>query len=218
MGCLGCRDGRAGGLMFAHMGMVATFLSFVTPYWLKSDFRAYSAQFLRTGLWETCFRSHSSSDDLEQRKFYVGCRWILTYEYNQLRHTLELPFFVTTQASQSFNRVFYTFAFTAQLVASIGLISIYICFDQTVEKRFIRYCNLLLGFAFVCSTIAVAVFGSCANQEGWMPDPLHNYLSWSYASAVVGAFCQIMAVICLQVDSRHIVDRDTKMENLHTFG
>lgn len=58
-----------------------------------------SAQFLRTGLWETCFRSHSSPDDLEQRKFYVGCRWILTYEYNRLRDTLELPFFVSTQVS-----------------------------------------------------------------------------------------------------------------------
>ncbi|XP_022669068.1 uncharacterized protein LOC111265080 [Varroa jacobsoni] len=211
MGCFGCRDGRAGGIMFAHVGFVATFLAFVTPYWLKSDFRAYSAQFLRTGLWETCFRSHSSPDDLEQRKFYVGCRWILTYEYNRLRDTLELPFFVSTQ-------VFYTFAFTAQLIASIGLISIYVCFDQTMERRIIRYCNILLTFAFLCSTIAVAVFGAHANQDGWMPDPLHNYLSWSYASAVVGAFCQLMAAICLQVDSRHIVDGDTKMENLRTFG
>lgn len=41
MGCFGCRDGRAGGIMFAHVGFVATFLAFVTPYWLKSDFRAY---------------------------------------------------------------------------------------------------------------------------------------------------------------------------------
>lgn len=53
----------------------------------------------------------------------------------------------------SSSQVFYTFAFTAQLIASIGLISIYVCFDQTMERRIIRYCNILLTFAFLCSTI-----------------------------------------------------------------
>ncbi|XP_018494122.1 uncharacterized protein LOC100903549 [Galendromus occidentalis] len=211
MGVFGCRDGRAGGLFFANFGFIATFLAFVTPYWLKSDFRAYSADFLRTGLWETCFRSHSSPYDLEKRKFYVGCRWIFTYEYNTLRDTIELPFFISAQ-------VFYTFAFVAHAIACLGLVSIYVCATEGTEKRIIRYGNVLLAFACLCSTITVAVFGSCAHMENWMPDPMHNYLSWSFASAVVGAFCELIAVVCLQVDSRHIEDDERKNENLHTFG
>lgn len=212
MGCFGCRDGRITAYFFAYFGFVCNFLAFSTPYWLKSDFRAYSAEFLRTGLWETCFRSHASPEDLELRKFYVGCRWILTYEYNTLRDTIELPFFITTQ-------VFYTFAFTAHLVAAIGLLSIYVCFDSKYELRLIRWSTALLSFASFCSIISVIVFGALANEEGWMPDPMHNYLSWSFASAVIGGFCELVAAILLQVDSRHVLLRNEKRnQHVHTFG
>ena len=74
---------------FAAFCFIMTFLSFVTPYWLISDRRYYGAVFVRLGLWETCFRSFHDPDDLAMRKYYAGCRWILTDEYQKLRSFIE---------------------------------------------------------------------------------------------------------------------------------
>lgn len=82
--------GRKAGYGFAAISFVLVFVAFSTPYWLASDPRVYSAQLLRLGLWETCFRSFSNPNDLNMEKFYVGCRWVLTYEYNTLRDFIEV--------------------------------------------------------------------------------------------------------------------------------
>lgn len=74
---------------FAAFCFAAIFIAFVTPYWLNSDRRYYGAVFLRLGLWETCFRSFHDPTDLAQRKYYAGCRWILTDEYQKLRGFIE---------------------------------------------------------------------------------------------------------------------------------
>lgn len=74
---------------FAAFCFAVIFLSFVTPYWLTSDRRYYGAVFVRLGLWETCFRSFHDPDDLAMRKYYAGCRWILTDEYQKLRSFIE---------------------------------------------------------------------------------------------------------------------------------
>lgn len=82
--------GRKAGYLFAALSLVLVFIAFTTPYWLASDPRVYSAQLLRLGLWETCFRSFAHPGDLNMEKFYVGCRWIFAYEYNTLRDFIEI--------------------------------------------------------------------------------------------------------------------------------
>ncbi|KAK8778102.1 hypothetical protein V5799_020557 [Amblyomma americanum] len=66
--------GRKAGYLFTAMSLVLVFIAFTTPYWLASDPRVYSAQLLRLGLWETCFRSFADPRDLNMEKYYVGCR------------------------------------------------------------------------------------------------------------------------------------------------
>lgn len=73
----------------AGFSMASLLVAFVTPYWLKCDYRYYGAVFLRMGLWETCFRSFHDPYDLRLKKYYAGCRWILTKEYNSLRGFIE---------------------------------------------------------------------------------------------------------------------------------
>ncbi|KAG8185108.1 hypothetical protein JTE90_014583 [Oedothorax gibbosus] len=73
----------------AVFSFASVLLSFVTPYWLKCDKRYYGGVFLRMGLWETCFRSFHDPYDVKLRKYYAGCRWILTHEYNTLRGFIE---------------------------------------------------------------------------------------------------------------------------------
>lgn len=45
-----------------------------------------------------------------------------------------------------------------------------------------------------------------------MPDPEHNFLSWSFALAVVGCFFQWIAAILFWVESRILYKREIKRE------
>lgn len=95
---------------FAVFCFAVIFLSFVTPYWLISDRRYYGAVFVRLGLWETCFRSFHDPDDLAMRKYYAGCRWILTDEYQKLRSFIEQREYLSN--SMKFNLSFAKFYIT----------------------------------------------------------------------------------------------------------
>lgn len=61
-------------------------------------------------------------------------------------------------------------------------------------------------------TIAVIVFGIKGDDRDWMPDPEHNFLSWSFALAVVGCFFQWIAAILFWVESRILYKREIKRE------
>lgn len=61
-------------------------------------------------------------------------------------------------------------------------------------------------------TIAVVVFGIYGDDRDWMPDPEHNFLSWSFALAVVGCFCHWISSILFLVESRILYKREIKRE------
>lgn len=84
----GRSDARVSVLAVLALGAISTFLAFVTPNWLASDTRLYGAEFLKLGLWETCFRSFRGIDDTEFRKYFAGCRWIFREEYQTIRSFL----------------------------------------------------------------------------------------------------------------------------------
>ncbi|EEC20444.1 conserved hypothetical protein [Ixodes scapularis] len=192
--------GRKAGYAFAALSLVLVFIAFATPYWLASDPRIYSAQLLRLGLWEACFRSFSNPNDLNMEKFYVGCRWVLTYEYNTLRDFIETPFFVAVQ-------VFFTIGFTVLLLACVVLLAMHICLPAARAFQMLKVVIALLIASAVCNTIAVIVFGARGDGRDWMPDPDHNYLSWSFALGVIGAFCTYVAAVLFGVDSRRMAKK-----------
>ena len=72
------------------------------------------------------------------------------------------------------------------------------------------------GTGLFCTT-AVIVFGIYGDDEDWMPDPEHNFLSWSFALAVVGCFCHWIACILFLVESRILFKREIKREQ-QSFG
>ncbi|XP_064480983.1 uncharacterized protein LOC135394253 isoform X2 [Ornithodoros turicata] len=189
--------GRKCGHAVTALSLVLVFIAFTTPYWLASDPRVYSAQFLRSGLWEMCFRSYTNPEDLEMRKFYVGCRWILTYEYNTLRDSIEVPFFVAVQ-------VFFTIGFTLLLLACVLLLAMHICLPASRAFTLLKVIIAVLFASAVSGTIAVIIFGARGDGRDWMPDPDHNYLSWSFALGVIGTFCTYVAAVLFWVDCRHI--------------
>jgi hypothetical protein len=81
-------DARVSVLAVLALGSVSTLIAFVTPNWLASDTRLYGAEFLKLGLWETCFRSFRGVDDTDFRKYFAGCRWIFREEYQSIRSFL----------------------------------------------------------------------------------------------------------------------------------
>lgn len=191
---------------FAGLCFVLVFIAFVTPNWLDSDRRYYGAVFVKLGLWETCFRSFHDPNDLNQRKYYAGCRWILTDEYQKLRGFIEQPFFIAVQ-------VFFTFGFTALLVACILVLSLHLCMSPEKGVSIIRMIGVLMLFSAVCCTLAVVVFGIKGDGHDWMPDPDHNYLSWSFGLAVVGTFFVYVASILFFIEARGAKKRHREREN-----
>ena len=73
--------------------IVAVFitLSFCTPNWIEGDPRFYGTKVERVGLWVHCFRSLPDHHDLNNRRFFAGCRWIFnpfTEGYDRIRNFL----------------------------------------------------------------------------------------------------------------------------------
>lgn len=75
--------------------------------------------------------------------------------------------------------------------------------------------RIILG---IFTTIAVVVFGIKGDDRDWMPDPEHNFLSWSFGLAVVGAFFNWMASILFLVESRMIERKEEKREREQHYG
>jgi len=71
-----------------------------------------------------------------------------------------------------------------------------------------------LASAFLGS-IAVIVFGAMGDSRAWMPDWQNNYLSWSFAFAVIGVFAEYVAGILFLVEAR-IQGKQRKMRESHS--
>ncbi|XP_022257613.1 uncharacterized protein LOC106473481 isoform X1 [Limulus polyphemus] len=177
------------------LAAIIIILAFSTPYWLIADGRQPGEQrFERLGLWEACF--HSFHDvyyryDIE----FKGCRWIFDEEYNIIIEILEPPFFIAVQ-------VFFTFGFIALLLACALLLALQICFPSEKEVLAMKLLSLLMLIAGICCTIALITFGARGDGRDWMPDPDHNYLSWSFGLGVVGAFLEYVVSVLFLVESR----------------
>jgi len=61
----------------------------------------------------------------------------------------------------------------------------------------------------------VIVFGAKGDSRDWMPDWQNNYLSWSFAFAVIGVFSEYVAGILCLVESR-IQSKRKKMRESHS--
>lgn len=52
--------------------------------------------------------------------------------------------------------------------------------------------------------MAVIIFGIRGDDRDWMPDPESNYLSWSFAFAVVGCFFTWTSAVLFFVEARQL--------------
>ena len=114
-------------------------------------------------------------------------------------------FFIATQ-------VLYTLGFVFLFLAVIGTLAIELCFITDREAFAMKVLSFIMFLAGLFCTIAVIVFGIKGDDRDWMPDPEHNFLSWSFALAVVGCFCHWIASVLFLVESRILYDRQSKRD------
>lgn len=179
-------------------------IAFSTPNWLAADGNEPMKRFNKLGLWEACFYEFRDTYYLYDR-VYRGCKWVFDEDYAFLLDFLEPPFFIVTQ-------IFYTIGFVFLLVASIGVLAIQLCFIIEKEILAMRVLSLLMFASSLFSTIAVIVFGIRGDDRDWMPGHEHNFLSWSFGLAVVGAFFSWMSTVLFWAESRILYKKELKKE------
>ena len=121
-----------------------------------------------------------------------------------------INFVVSTTAFFVATQVLYTLGFVFLLLAVIGTLAIELCFITDREAFAMKILSTVMFLAGLFCTIAVVVFGIKGDDRDWMPDPEHNFLSWSFALAVVGVFCHWIAAVLFLVESRILYDRENK--------
>ncbi|RWS12546.1 claudin domain containing protein-like protein [Dinothrombium tinctorium] len=188
-----------------YLSAIFTIIAFSTPYWLASDGKQAVKHFNNLGLWEACFTSFQDPNYLYDRVF-SGCKWLFDEDYEFMRHILEPPFFVATQ-------VLFTIGFVFLLLAVVAVLAIHLCFVVDNEVIAMKVLSAITFLAALFTTIAVIVFGIKGDDREWMPDPEHNFLSWSFALAVIGSFLQWVASVLFGVESRVLHKKRLKQSN-----
>ncbi|XP_074603573.1 uncharacterized protein LOC141857064 isoform X2 [Brevipalpus obovatus] len=191
--------------IFTFTSCIIVLIAFSTPYWLASDGYSHLKRFRNLGLWEACFY-YFEDPYLRYDIQYRGCRWILDEDLYFLAFFLRPPFFVATQT-------LYTLGFVFLLLAVIGVLAIQLCFVVDKEMYAMRVLSIIMFLSALFCTTACIIFGIKGDDRDWMPDPEHNYLSWSFALAVVGVFFQWMASILFWVENRILYKKELKKQN-----
>ncbi|XP_066159206.1 uncharacterized protein sinu [Euwallacea fornicatus] len=176
---------------FVLMTFVLIAVAFSTPSWLVSDYRITGARLNRFGLWTHCFRSLPDPVDVNQRRFFVGCRWIydpFTTGYDQIRGFLVPPFLVATQ-------FFFTICFIGALLSAVLTLLYFLCCGPDM-KQYVTLIKLnawILLVGGLAGGIAVIVFACCANRSHWMPGHDNNFFGWSFALGCIGTVAALVA-------------------------
>lgn len=192
---------------FVLLTFILIAVSFSTPSWLVSDYRITGARLDRFGLWTHCFRSLPDPVDINQRRFFVGCRWIydpFTTGYDQIRGFLVPSFLVATQ-------FFFTLCFIAALLSAVLSLLYFLCCGPDI-KHYVTLIKLnawILLVGGLSGGIAVVVFACEANKDNWMPGHDNNFFGWSFALACIGVVAALVASTLFFVEG-HVQDRKRK--------
>ncbi|XP_063876707.1 uncharacterized protein LOC135109309 isoform X1 [Scylla paramamosain] len=164
----------------AFVGTIFFIISFISPYWLQSYSYTYS-KFQNMGLWEFCFDGFRYPKYQYDHKF-MGCNYIFAEEYRIIWQWMLPAWFMAVQ----------TFMTIALLASMTTLVTMSLILVRWPLQIIMRYEWHLTGFCFICQAVtvvaiffAVLVFGVMCWSRDWLLNPNFNYLSWSYAFAVV---------------------------------
>ena len=88
------------------------------------------------------------------------------------------------------------------LIAAIFVCMYLLCVDEYYRVNVLRWTGIDLIVGGVFGTVALIIFGSLGDGRDFMPDWEHNYLSWSFGLAFVGAVFDYIAGVLFLVEAR----------------
>uniref|UniRef100_A0A6G1SBP4 Uncharacterized protein n=1 Tax=Aceria tosichella TaxID=561515 RepID=A0A6G1SBP4_9ACAR len=176
-------------------------IAFITPYWLQSETLPSNQRFQKLGLFEVCFtRFHDHHYRYD--RIIEGCKWIFDEDLSFLYDFLEQPFFISTQ-------VLYTAGFLLLVLVCAGIVAVQQCFIIEREDYALRALSVASLLSAISCTSAVTIFAIYADRDDWMPDPEHNYLSWSFAAALIGSVLLWVSALLFYIEMRLTIVRDS---------
>ncbi|XP_068220780.1 uncharacterized protein pck isoform X1 [Palaemon carinicauda] len=164
----------------AFVATIFFIISFTSPYWLQSYAYTYN-DFSNMGLWEFCFDGFRYPKYQFDYKF-TGCNYVFSKEYRIIWTWMLPAWFMSVQA-------FMTIALLASITS---LVTVSMVLMRMPLQLVMRHEWHLTGFCCICQAVtvvsiffAVLVFGVMCWSRDWLLNPNFNYLSWSYAFAIV---------------------------------
>lgn len=89
-----------------------------------------------------------------------------------------------------------------------GILAVQQCFIIEREDYALRALSMASFLSAISCTTAVTIFAINATREDWMPDPEHNYLSWSFAGAIIGSLLLWVASLLFYIEMQLTIQRD----------
>ena len=99
-------------------------------------------------------------------------------------------------AVQAFMTLALIFCCSAHIASTMLLVRWPLNFTFRHQWQILSVCTLMNGLTTLCLFLSVAVFGGQCWRRDWMLYPNFNYLSWSYAFAVIAMFVGMAATAC----------------------
>lgn len=98
---------------------------------------------------------------------------------------------------------FFTFCFLLSLISFVCILLYALCCDQEQKQyvELIRLIGYMVLVGGISGGIAVIIFASLGNAEGWMPGHTNNYLGWSFALGVIGSVLLLIASALIHVEA-----------------
>ncbi|XP_064113228.1 uncharacterized protein LOC135219932 isoform X2 [Macrobrachium nipponense] len=191
------------------VAMIFFIISFTSPYWLQSYAYTYN-DFSNMGLWEFCFNGFRYPKYQFDYKF-MGCNYVFSEEYRIIWTWMLPAWFMSVQA-------FMTIALLASVTTLVTVSMILVRWPLQIVMRYEWH---LTGFCFICQAItvvaiffAVLVFGIMCWSRDWLLNPNFNYLSWSYAFAVIAGGIHAFAGLTLLHETYEARDRKRMASNV----
>lgn len=104
----------------------------------------------------------------------------------------------------------YTFGFLLLVLICAGILAVQQCFIIEREDYALRALSVVSLISAISCSSAVTLFATYGNNQDWMPDPEHNYLSWSFAAAAIGSFLLWIAALLFYIEMTLIIRRDLR--------
>lgn len=190
-------------------GGLLILMSFASPYWLQS-WEETQSEFKNMGLWEMCFYRFRHPD-YQFDHLFTGCHAIYGDEYRLIREKLLPGWLMVVQ-------LFFTLGLISSFLGQIIIVGLILRFPLEIilrfEWQFCTFTTACNAFTALMSFLSVAIFGGeCWNRD-WLLYPNFNYVSWSYAFAVIGSLFHIIAAILLYLDTKSAKERKERNKAL----